>query len=391
MNILYVCRAYYPATNYGGPVTSLRRITRALKARGHAASVVCSNMASPGMFGRRLRAGRFLVDGIGVTYINTPLRFHWEGIGSGALDEVRHQVGVADVVHVLGTRHFLGAVAIGEARRQSRPYLIAPEGSVPPRSRNLFPKRLVDFLHTRRTFQLAYRIVATSEQEAQDLVAWGIASKQILILPPRADPIPRSMKGRRELRRAWSLPEDEPVQLWIGRINREKGLPVLLEALKDPRLASSHLALAGPPEDPALLRRLKAMAEDPALRGRVHFYGWVGHDAKAELYKMADLFVFPSRKENFGLAAAEAIVSGLPTILTDTCGVAHLIAGRGGVSCPYDASALAEAIWSLLSDPEKLQHYRAGTRDVAAELDWPPLVDFLERGYRQAIDPINEN
>jgi glycosyltransferase involved in cell wall biosynthesis len=385
MRILFVTRTFYPATEYGGPVTSLRRISRSLVAAGHTVSVVCSNMGSPGMRGKRLPVGQFDVEGAQVTYLSTPVRFHWEGISLGARRQLRRHVISNDIVHVWGVRHYLGALAIHEATRRRRPYLVAPEGSIPARSRNLFLKRVVDYFHTRRTFARAFRVVATSEQEAQDLLEWGISAAQLVILPPRADPVRPSPQDRDALRRSWSLPPDAPVLLWIGRFNREKGLPLLMEALNDPRLRGAQVILAGPPEDRLLLTRLRATADSPPLKGRIRFLGWVGDDTKAELYKLADVFVFPSRKENFGLAAAEAVASGLPVVLTEACAVADVIKDDAGIVCEYRVEALADAVASLTSDTALLQRLRTGTAIAASRLEWPPLTELFERVYRQAL------
>lgn len=117
---------------------------------------------------------------------------------------------------------------------------------------------------------------------------------------------------------------------------------------------------------------------------RVRFMGWVEEKEKAELLKLADLFVFPSRKENFGLAAAEAIASGLPVVLTKDCGIAPLIDGVGGVVCEYGAQPLADAISRVLEDRNLLAKLREGTQDVAKQLNWPPVVSFLEDAYASA-------
>jgi len=188
-----------------------------------------------------------------------------------------------------------------------------------------------------------------------------------------------------DLRAERDLPTGHPVLLWMGRIHPEKGLPVLLEALRDRRLRHAHLLLAGEVEDAALCRELRSAAGSPELTGRVRFLDWVDEVQKSELMTLADLFVFPSRRENFGLAAAEAAASGLPVVVTEGCGVAAVVRGRAGLVCAQTPHGLAEAIDRALTEPGLLDRLRAGTAGVARQLDWPPVVAFVERLYREVL------
>jgi len=336
------------------------------------------------MRGKKLQPGRFVVDGVRVQFLDAQVRFHWEGLAIRGILDLPRAVRWADVLHVSGTRHFLGLIAEATARRSSTPFVVMPEGSIPPRFRNIAAKKTLDAIYTRRSLANAFRVIATSESEAKDLQRWGIPRQRTVTLPPRSDQIEVSSRPTAELRRVWDVPMDAPVLLWIGRIHPEKGLPLLFEALEDDRLGSTHLLLGGESESPDLLKQLGKHGE-LRLRGRVRFLGWVSHEQKAELFKLANLFVLPSRKENFGLAAAEAVSSGLPAVVTEGCGVAKIIDGKAGLACAYDPAALADTLATLLCDKEELARMASGTAEVARRLDWPPLVKYLEDMYREAI------
>jgi glycosyltransferase involved in cell wall biosynthesis len=391
VKVLFASRTYHPAVGYGGPVTSLRKTCTMLVQAGHQVTVACSDMASPGMDAVRLPAGRFLMEGVRVVFLRTSFRYHWEGLAWGAFREIPNLVANSDVVHITGTRHYLGLVAYIAARRERIPYIVMPEGSVPPRFRNVSAKRVVDFFHTRPLLRQAYRVVATSDREADELVAWGVRRDQVLILPPHADRIELSHRSREELRAERGLPVDRPVLLWMGRIHPEKGIALLLTALRDPRLAPVHLLLAGEAEDKSLLRELRRQAAQPPLEGRVRFLGWIERQEKSEVLKLSDLFVFPSRKENFGLAAAEAVASGVPVVVTEGCGLAPIVADRAGMVARYGADSLADAIASLLGDGSLLERMRRGAEAVSAQLNWAPLVAYLERAYRSAVQDSGRN
>ena len=385
MKLLFVARAYYPAVKYGGPVTSLRRICTSLAAAGHEVTVICSNMASSGRRGERLPAGRVEMEGVSVWFIETPITYHWEGLTWKGLGPVADEVSRTDVLHVAGTRHFFGVIAETVARRHRIPYLVIPEGSVPARFRSVIVKHAVDGMYTKRSLRRAYRVLATSDAELEDLADWGVPRQKLLKLPPRGDTVGVDPRSVHELRAQRGIPRDAKVLLWMGRLHPKKGIPLLLDALQDARLRDLRLLLAGEAEDPTYERQLKDHVSRAGLEGRVTFLGWVGHDEKGELMKLADLFVCPSINENFGLGAAEAVAAGLPVVLTNGCGIAPLLQNRVALVCDYDLKSLADAIHRVTADSALMERFRAATTEVSKELDSPPVVPFLEQIYREAV------
>jgi glycosyltransferase involved in cell wall biosynthesis len=384
--LLFVVRAYYPAVRYGGPVSTFHRICSKLASAGHDVSVVCSDMASPGHRGQSVPSGRFLVDGVRVHYLRTPIRFHWEGISLGAMRVLRRSVAHSDAVLVSGTRHYLGIITSFLCRRYMKPFFLYPEGSVPPRFRNIGLKLLVDLLETRRSFRAASRIVVASLDESGEIQRWGgVSEDKMVLLPFRADPPVETTSSRDHLRSKWSVPLEAPVLLWIGRIHPEKGLPLLFRALEDRRLGSVHVILAGDAEDKHHHRLLHDWADSALLAGRVHFVGWVGPSDKAELMKLSDLFILPSRKESFGLAAGEAIAAGLPAVVTEGCGIASVLREGAGLVSTYDSQSLADTVVHPLEDEALLKRLRLETTDAARRLDWTWTVNRLEAAYEEVL------
>ena len=182
------------------------------------------------------------------------------------------------------------------------------------------------------------------------------------------------------------MPSNAPTLLWLGRIHPVKGLDHLLDAMNDQRLKDAVLLLGGLSEDHVLERGLRNRAQDPALRGRVRFLGWVDAAGKGELFKLADLFVFPSRKESFGLAAAEAISSGLPAVISEGSGISRVVSDTAALVCSPESPSLAGAIARALYEPGLLARLQQGTAMAAQQLAWPPLVDLVESVYEEAID-----
>jgi glycosyltransferase involved in cell wall biosynthesis len=97
------------------------------------------------------------------------------------------------------------------------------------------------------------------------------------------------------------------------------------------------------------------------------------------------VFALPSRYENFGNVAAEAIACGTPAIVSDQCGIAPLIDQRAGLVTTYDAAGLGRTLKELLNDTELYNRLKAGCAQVANEISWDKLIAEMQNYYREAV------
>jgi glycosyltransferase involved in cell wall biosynthesis len=145
--------------------------------------------------------------------------------------------------------------------------------------------------------------------------------------------------------------------LYVGRLDPEKGLDVLLEAWRD---VPGELVIAGSGSEEARLR-----ATSPP---RVRFTGAVTQEETVRLYAAADVFVLPSRSEPWGMVLNEAAAAGLPLVATDGAGAADDLVqdGENGFVVPVgDAAALRSALRRLADDAELRHRQAARSRDLA--------------------------
>jgi phosphatidylinositol alpha-mannosyltransferase len=162
--------------------------------------------------------------------------------------------------------------------------------------------------------------------------------------------------------------------VFVGRPERRKGLPVLLEALR--RLPLARLDLIGPEE-----RDLPRHPDD-----RVAAHGRVSDGEKARLLRSAAVLCAPSlRSESFGLVIAEAFAAGVPVVASDVAGYRELVRPDcGRLVPPGDPDALADALRALLSDHEARAAASAAARRRAEELAWPRVADRVLELYDYA-------
>lgn len=181
---------------------------------------------------------------------------------------------------------------------------------------------------------------------------------------------------RSELR----IPADAVVFLFLGRMNRDKGVLDLAQAFAAVNDARAHLLLAGPDEE-GVVANVRAIAS--TCSDRIHC---VGFASRPEDYMAAaDLFCLPSYREGFGSVVIEAAALGVPAIGTRIPGLVDAIAdGYSGVLFPPgDIDALAAIMRDALDHPEKYRQMGANARNrVEQTFSAPVLYDALKDLYR---------
>jgi glycosyltransferase involved in cell wall biosynthesis len=166
--------------------------------------------------------------------------------------------------------------------------------------------------------------------------------------------------------------------LFVGRLNAQKGLNLLLEALAWTPSGAS-LDIVGEGDDGPALRR---QAEQLGVAERVHWYGAVERAELPALYRRAQAVVIPSRHEGLGLVAVEAQLSRTPVIAFRSGGIPDVVSpDHGGILVPPgDSRALAEAMIRVLDHPEQVDGFGAGARATMLDRFAPSKV---AAGYRE--------
>ncbi|MGA2419630.1 MAG: glycosyltransferase, partial [Candidatus Acidiferrum sp.] len=286
----------------------------------------------------------------------------------------------------------LGPAVAAICRRKRLPYVVEPIGMFLPIVRNFRLKRMYHLLLGGPLLRGASALIATSEQEVEELAAGGLAREKIVMRPngvaaPATWPVPGVFRDRH------GIPREAKVALFLGRLSTKKSPDLLLNAFaKLPaRLGEKevHLLFIGPDEGGVrgALKRATAQLSLASrdLSARVHFGAAIFGDDKWAAYRDADVFVLPSQNENFGNTAAEAVISGTPVVVTEQCGIAPLLKDRAGLVVQHDAAELAEALTRVLTDAQLNESLRAACPVVAAELGWDAPVSQMEELYERII------
>lgn len=185
--------------------------------------------------------------------------------------------------------------------------------------------------------------------------------------------------------------QDVLTLLFVGGLDSAhhfKGLPVLIEALKEIASRSWQLMVVG---EGNLRPSFEATVRAMGLKDRVLFLGNVADRDLPTVYRCADIHVFPStrRAEAFGLVALEAAASGIPTIASSLPGVRTVVedGNTGLLVPPEDVTELVRAIGLLIEQEEVRHRFGMAARAHAEQrFAWDPLMTQLERTYRSVLN-----
>ena len=232
-------------------------------------------------------------------------------------------------------------------------------------------------------------IVAWTSFEADALVSMlGADPERIAVAPIGVDAERFRPLDRREARERLRIPLDAESLLYVGRLDPIKGADVLLGALgflaKRPRV---RLRVVGGEVDADYAARLRGLASEVGVAGRVTWVGLAPNDELPWHYAAADMLVVPSHSESFSIVAAEAMACGTPVVASNVPGPASFIEDgvSGRLVPPGDAPALASAITELLEDGDAWRRLSEGALEAARGLTWAASADAVLGLYERAM------
>jgi glycosyltransferase involved in cell wall biosynthesis len=222
--------------------------------------------------------------------------------------------------------------------------------------------------------------------EQRELVDEGVPSSKIVIRHNGIDPSAfLSMPPRGGFRSKWSVPPEEHLILFLSRLIPRKGADTLIESFAEACPHAGRLIVAGPEGEPGYRAQLEACARNLGVASRVIFSGPLYDEGKKAAFADADLFVLPSKYENFANAPAEAMACGVPVIITDACGIRSLVEGRAGLVIPPEKEALTDALRKMLGDKILYARFKDGCGVVAGQLSWDRLAEQMEEYYARVL------
>jgi glycosyltransferase involved in cell wall biosynthesis len=239
---------------------------------------------------------------------------------------------------------------------------------------------------TRRAAHRATYVVVPSEHTARDVVdVMGVSREKIEVIAYGVgeEYYPERMScGREVLRRRYGLPHERYV-LYVGTLEPRKNLPGLIAAFgRLSRFRHTHcLVLAG-----AAGWRMEGIYEAICrfgLDGAVVMPGYLPADELRGLYSHADLFIYPSLYEGFGLSPLEAMACGVPVITSNRSSLPEVVGDAALQIDPGDPDALADAMTAVLEDGSLAASLRQRGFDRVKRFSWDRAARYTLELYHR--------
>ena len=376
MRVLHVIPSL--AIGQGGPTVAMGVIERALLAEGIEVETVTTDDDGRGLRNGKGNGPPLLENGCVRRYFRKNTEFYTVSVSltRWLLQEVRQY----DLVHIHALFSFASIAAAFAARRAGVPFVFRPFGVLNRygvTQRRPFLKKLSLRWVEGPLLTDAAAIHFTSQDEAEQAAMLGIPFRPVIIplgLEAMRLPIPVA---------------DAPLTiLYLSRLNPVKNLESLIHAWATlaARYKEWRLVIAGGGE--AEYRdQLRALASSLALDNRVQWLDHVSGDQNEQLLANASIFVLPSLSENFGLAAAEALLAGKACLLTPGVAIASgAAAAQAAIIAGPDSESLASALESMIASPEvRLQLSQHALEYAAKELSTQHMGKCLVELYEEIL------
>jgi D-inositol-3-phosphate glycosyltransferase len=241
--------------------------------------------------------------------------------------------------------------------------------------------------------EAADRLIANTLGERRELVdLYAADPDKVVVVPPGVDLTLFSPGDARAARAAVGLPADAKVLLFVGRIQPLKAPEVLLKAAAEllARHPSWHgelvVVVLGGPSGSGLAHPhgLEDLARQLGVAPQVRFVKPVPRTELAQWYRAADLVAVPSHSESFGLVAVEAQACGTPVVAADVGGLPTAVGDAGVLVDGHEVPKWADALESLLLDPERREVLSRKAAAHAALFGWDRTTERLYEVYVEA-------
>ncbi len=240
-----------------------------------------------------------------------------------------------------------------------------------------FLERLI-WWYTRTNFNAADYALAPSRLVQEDMLAHGV--RQVGLWRRGVDAqkfSPQRASAEMRWRLSGGHPEDT-ILLYVGRVSSEKQIDKIRAVIK--QVPGTRLAVVG--NGPAYGDLKRHFAGTPAT-----FMGYMQGEELWSAFASADVFVFPSALETFGLVLIEAMASGLPVVTSRVGGVDDMVRPgvNGYVFNVGDVRGLIDGVRAIMTDPSKRQVMGRNARLYAETQSWPAMMDELITCYDDLI------
>lgn len=389
MKILQVSSFFKPSWESGGVARVAYDISVGLSKKGHEVTVYTTNRS---IYEYDLPINKFTeVDGLRVIYFEN-LRKYLSKILIPIIPYylpiiIVKDIKNYDIIHIHEHRNLLSVLVSYYARKNGIPYVVQPHGSIKRIIDKIMIKYLLDLILFNKVIKNSSRVIAVSKSEISQILDEGIPEEKIdLVYNSIKKSIGSKESFQNKIKSEYNIKFDYKVILYLGRINKRKGIDFLLYSFIKLLEIKKDCVLIIVGSDDGYKNKLLDIIKQYNIINNVIFVGFLNN--KYEAYYIADLLVYPSKKEIFGLVPFEAIMCDVPVIVTSDCGCGEIIQEAGiGLLVEYcDIVDLRDKMLFLLNNPESCDSMLViGKEYIMNNLSIETQVERLINCYNKCI------
>ena len=393
MKILQVVNSFKYAWSAGGAARVAYDLSLGLTKNGHSVMVFTTDKGLDSTHFNKNQS--ILLDGMEVYYFKNLSRFLANkgfSIPYYSPFIIRNKIKNSEIIHIHELRRIINIPIYYYARRYKIPYIIHAHGAVFPnkRSAKKFLGVIFDSLFTRRFLKSASKIIALTNNEVEQYMAFGINKEKIAVIPNGIDLSQCNNFLQRGLfRKKYSIADNIQIILFIGRIAKIKGIDLLVRAFANvvQTLNNVLLVIIGP--DYGFLSTVRALISVLKIGDKVLITGPLYEKDKFEAYIDASIVVVPSRYEIFGMVVLESYACSTPVIGSRVGGLQEIVShGKTGLLVKQGAvDELSSALEIILNNNDLRNKLALNAKKyVECNFSINRIVDSLEATYVKILE-----
>ncbi|MFP4661463.1 MAG: glycosyltransferase family 4 protein [Halanaerobiales bacterium] len=383
----------YPPVSHGGLARHVQDLSESLVKRGHEVFVITqgsTDLESTEFINgvKVLRADSVSVSGN--NFVDNILHLNFQLIDKAI--QLNNEIDDIDIIHGHDWLVFWASKVFKHSL--TKPLIYTIHATEFGRNQGIYNnmQRYINDIEWYATFE-AWKVIVCSQfmnYEVRNL--FQLPEDKVVTIPNGVNEDNYSTEYSIQFKEKYASPYEDIV-FYVGRIVREKGIQVLIQSI--PQILSTNpstkfiIAGKGP-----YLDSLRSQAEFLGVADRIYFTGFISDEERNKLYQTADVAVFPSLYEPFGIVALEAMVTKTPVVVSNVGGLAEFIKDEenGLLFNSSDAHHLADRITYLLNNKKKAARIaETGYEMVIKEFTWNEIAKQTEEVYKHVIEDYQKS
>lgn len=389
MKILQVTNFFKPSFEAGGVTRVAYDISRSLVKNNHEITVFTTNRSKKNI---NVKANRPLnIEGMKVYYFDNlrkyfpvkivPIPYYLPIIA-------RKEIQNFDIVHIHEHRSLMAIIVHYYAKKYSIPYVLQAHGSIPNTIGKRKQKNFYDTIWGNNILKDASKLIAVSNIEVGQYKQIEASDKKVIVIPNGLHVESfKSLPNKGTFRKRFGISEKNIV-LYLGRLNERKGIDFLINSYAELKKEMDDVVLVLAGSDDGYKSKAETLINKLNISKNVIFTDYINETEKIAAYVDADVLIYPSIMEIFGLVPFEAIMCGTPVIVSDDCGCGEFVSEA---NCGYlvrhgDINDLTKKIKIILENPEVSSRLvENGKRYICDNLAWNNISIKIEECYADCI------